>query len=812
MPADILDLSWPTLGVHRRLGYQSGPGPYAAFDAQNCRTADVFEARLRGGSRPGLAKAFPDLLGSGNPIRLLNSIRTGQELPVSSTFEDSFSGSTLQSVWSLWTQTDTPSDTPSLPTVENGQAILDASASNDEHVGAIRDAISYNASANIEIESKLWTSNGITNLTGRGSIEGQRWHLAMGLSSASDFDGGVVVSWQAQDSGNFNVAIYNQGSLLLNSPGFVVTGNVVRIVFIPGGTLQLYMGSANNLVATVTGVTLSGTRVAFGAWHSSGASVDAGFEYFNFSYTPTASATPIAEPALVASSNHVLYYEDSSGSIAEVTSQNMDLASDRLLSSAERFGKLYIADYEVRASGTNGVLSGSGVTFNSVTYDPPAATQWDDLSIDFDGDLIELFSGGSGTYTPGRYAISSTNAGAALTIADAGTNGSSIPFRVIRSTKVFDYRLSGSAKLSRLTKNSHVDSTVDPPIGCTIAAIWMDRLVLSGDPENPGDVFMSKQGDPTWWTEDADAATSAVFGEFDTNTRMNEPVTALIPYVKDYLIIGGISSISVLRGNPILGGTVDFVTREVGILDKFAWCTTPENVLLVMTGDGIYAIGPDAASAEPVSRDRLPREFIGIDTVNNDVQMAFDVRRNGAIVAVTPKTVGAGQFFFFDWQTKGFWPDAYASAHQPTAMAVYTQSTESTPTMIFGGRDGYTREFVDSAQTDDGTNFDSFVLIGPIALGGGGYFDGMVREIVGQLATVSGSARVAVQVGNSIEAAYRAEPRNYYTMRAGKGLSNFPRLRGNCCFLRVEGIPGTAWALEILTMVRERFGKQRLLA
>jgi hypothetical protein len=112
---------------------------------------------------------------------------------------------------------------------------------------------------------------------------------------------------------------------------------------------------------------------------------------------------------------------------------------------------------------------------------------------------------------------------------------------------------------------------------------------------------------------------------------------------------------------------------------------------------------------------------------------------------------------------------------------------------------------------DDGVNFESFILIGPIPLGGGGYGDGILREVIAQLATASGPLTLEIQVGDSIESAYRAIPRDAFSLVAGKNLTSSPRLRGNACFLRLSSLGGVAWAHEQMSIVRERLGKQRLL-
>jgi hypothetical protein len=70
-----VDIHFPVGGVVKRYGYQSQP-PYTTPDALNVRPYDTIEGRERGGSRPGLVKAFVGQLGTGSPVQLLTSVVT----------------------------------------------------------------------------------------------------------------------------------------------------------------------------------------------------------------------------------------------------------------------------------------------------------------------------------------------------------------------------------------------------------------------------------------------------------------------------------------------------------------------------------------------------------------------------------------------------------------------------------------------------------------------------------------------------------------------------------------------------------------
>lgn len=69
----LLELRFPTAGLVRRFGYQNQP-PYTTCGAKNVRPFDTLEGRERGGSRPGLRRAYSNLVRPGYPLQLLNAV------------------------------------------------------------------------------------------------------------------------------------------------------------------------------------------------------------------------------------------------------------------------------------------------------------------------------------------------------------------------------------------------------------------------------------------------------------------------------------------------------------------------------------------------------------------------------------------------------------------------------------------------------------------------------------------------------------------------------------------------------------------
>jgi hypothetical protein len=511
---------------------------------------------------------------------------------------------------------------------------------------------------------------------------------------------------------------------------------------------------------------------------------------------------------LVESKNGSLFYQSTNGQMIELNTA-LSLASDRWLSAAARLQSVFIADFATRTQNRAGGASTSAGASGQLT-DNSTGVNFVTAGVSAIDDMLEITDGtwSSGT-GEGTYPIT-TVAANVLTISGtihATATGSAVSYRVVRAPKVFN---STPLTLTRLT------ATVGfVPPGCNIVTACFDRIIWAGDDNLPEAVYFSKVGDPTNYNYGSDTTDQASI--FDParssgSAYIGDKVTALIPHLSDYLVIGCKRSTYIQRGDPGLGNAPEVVTREVGILGQSAWCYTPEGYIVAMSQDGLYQFAPLPNTApSKISRDRLPAELTNINTELADILLAYDIANEGIHIFVTPRSPGPTSHWWFGWRTKDFQLDSYASDHEPTAITTHTIDGQGSPAVVLGCRDGFLRVYSDGAVNDDGANFGSFILIGPIALGASGYHDGILREVIGQLALGSGNVTLEVQVGDSVESAFNAAPRDAFTLRAGKNLTHSPRLRGNACFLRLSSTGGTAWAMEQLSIVRESLGKQRLL-
>jgi hypothetical protein len=382
--------------------------------------------------------------------------------------------------------------------------------------------------------------------------------------------------------------------------------------------------------------------------------------------------------------------------------------------------------------------------------------------------------------------------------------------------EIWQFNPNGTGTLYSLGTSTDAEYPYVPsgtvPSGCTTIVAWRNRLcvVERSDPQN---VSMSRVGVPGNWT----FASLPVGAAVKLNTtgidagKLGEPINALIAHSDDYLLLGLSNSLFVLRGDPTLGGQVDRLSSVIGIVAPQAHARGPNGETVLLSTDGLYALPPGVlAYPESISREKLPDELRDIDQLNYRILMAYDVRNRGVFIGLTPTLSGGGTYFWFDWETRGFQRMFFSASHEPTALAYRNADSPLDQRLLFGCRDGFIRTFDNTEQNDDGTPFGTEALIGPIALGGNGYFDGMLVEVIGQLGIGSSDVTCQVQVGKSVEDAYEARPRTIGTLRAGKNLTFRPQLRGNACFIRLTTSASGSWAYENLSIVRQRLGKQRL--
>lgn len=359
------------------------------------------------------------------------------------------------------------------------------------------------------------------------------------------------------------------------------------------------------------------------------------------------------------------------------------------------------------------------------------------------------------------------------------------------------------------------------PKGCPLIARYSDRVWLGGFSDEPWQWYACRQADPNDWdyaptaSEFRDSSITdprrAVSGVSADAGVIGKPLTAMMGFNDDYLIMGATDELWVLVGDPASGGYLSNKSRSVGVLSRGAWCRGPTSEIYFMAYDGLFVMQPGAgAYPQPMSNKKLPRELSGIDPTANTINMQYDRHSRGIYMYITPKAGGGNtRHWWFDLELGGFWSDTYQSAHEPMATHWYSDYVGDNSCLLVGGRDGKIRRYRTTNSTDSGAAINASVLIGPVRLGDG-VTDGKLTQLQTAMAETGGSVTISIYAGNTAEAAWRAAAgtaRESYTQAAGLGRRRAPRVRGQAAFIKVSG--ATQWALEHMVAAIAPAGKRR---
>jgi len=349
------------------------------------------------------------------------------------------------------------------------------------------------------------------------------------------------------------------------------------------------------------------------------------------------------------------------------------------------------------------------------------------------------------------------------------------------------------------------------PTNCGLITSWGDRLVLAGDTVHPQVIYFSRIGDPTDWDyTDVDAGgawanNGSEGGEFGDN------ITALIDHNRDCLLVCGEDSIYAVRGNPKAGGQIYSLTKTVGPLTNNAWCKTGNDYTVMMTRDGLYSMRPGCG--EPpvsMSREVLPEDLTAIAMAGStSVCLGYDSRFRGIHIHVRLGVGGARTHWFYDLQSKGFWPMSYGVPNYVMDLAPNLKSaSSSTKSGMLAIEDGGAAFQYDTASTE---SINSYLFYGPIALGSP-HTEGVLTEIAAVLSEDSGNTAWSVFVGDSPQEAFASTVAftGANWNRQGLNYVQNPLVRGTAMYIKVEDVSQSRWVVEEMMAIVRAAGQRRV--
>lgn len=385
-------------------------------------------------------------------------------------------------------------------------------------------------------------------------------------------------------------------------------------------------------------------------------------------------------------------------------------------------------------SGQTIFISGATIPVSSITSSGTLATVTTTINHDLQsGDIVNI-TGATQTPYNGNFAITvltpttftynlltttSSPATGTPVINDSNYNGE---FEItVVSPTVFTYTPTVPP-----TENAAGTPVVTNIIGIVPTNIhfccnWRGRLVFAGDSMNPQNFYMARVGVPTDWNFAATDPAAAVAGNLSESGQIGEPITCLIPFTDDYMMIGCTNSIWMLEGDPADGGTIVRVSDKMGILGPNAWTTDAAGTVYFLGNGGLYSVRPLWEFYQPptnLSEKVYDQFFQGIDWSNSQIALEWDTDQHYLNIYITPSNgTSQGTHLIYDARNNGFWPQQYPVAAGPySALSFVGNGSAAGRVTVLGGIDGYLRSTSLSALDDDGTAISSSVTMGPFKL------------------------------------------------------------------------------------------------
>jgi len=298
------------------------------------------------------------------------------------------------------------------------------------------------------------------------------------------------------------------------------------------------------------------------------------------------------------------------------------------------------------------------------------------------------------------------------------------------------------------------------PTRATIGDRWRGRACLTGNSIDPHQWYLSRQLNPYDMMYGEDDEQAAVAGTNAKAGRVGDIVTASIPYSDDYKLYGSVGDLWVSRGDPAAGGSLDKLIEGIGIISQSAWCFDDAGNLYILDLKGMYKITVGLAAIEPMTSDKIPNfaKDLALNPETQRIVLSFDPAEQGIVISVTTIETGANVNYFYDLQSGGFSPETYPVQDAIICSHYYDADDPEQRRLLFGSYDGHMRILDPASKSDDTGSMaipatvaiDSYVLLGPVMIGGNHNFQGRMNS----LTVVTAGGKAGGTVPDSDDVAY----------------------------------------------------------
>jgi len=345
-----------------------------------------------------------------------------------------------------------------------------------------------------------------------------------------------------------------------------------------------------------------------------------------------------------------------------------------------------------------------------------------------------------------------------------------------------------------------------PRLICT----WRGRVFMAGCLKDSINYYASAVSDPFNFDYDPPDTpvpqTAAFAGNVAPMGFVGKPITTLIPYSDDQLIIGMTSQIAVLSGDPYSGGSMDLVTNTIGMVWGESWAIDGTGVCYFFSNlNGVFRFVP-GSQPERMSQP-IDNLLKGIDSGEYNILLGWEDRREELHVFITLlSTTLATTHYVWEKKAMAWFAVVFSNSdHNPLCRVHFDGNESSDRRLLVGSWDGYARSISTDALTDDGTDIESEVWIGPFLTN---YGDSVVlREVQGILGETSGDVQYAIYVGETAEEALDSTAVATGTWTAGRNYTDVVMRSGYAAYIQITS--GVAWSIESIRVIVGTQGEVR---
>lgn len=351
---------------------------------------------------------------------------------------------------------------------------------------------------------------------------------------------------------------------------------------------------------------------------------------------------------------------------------------------------------------------------------------------------------------------------------------------------------------------------------CRLIEMWRGRIVMAGLSYDPHNWFMSKLGDAHDWDYAPAVPTEidAVTGGQGAIGKAPDVINAIVPYTDDVLLFGCDHSIWMMSGDPQAGGRLDLVTNTVGMAFGRPYTQLPDGTLLFFSNRGsVYQMAP-GTRPKSITENTIDPLITNTNLNTSFVRMAYDEKAEGVHMWISPLTTGAATHWFLDLRTPGWFKVEYGNNDfNPIAVMIFDGDDPDDREVLIGSEDGYVRTYSEAQTTDDGTNMNSYAIMGPI-IGDKGRYPCILTDVQFIMDDSAANTIYEIGVGDTAEAAL-SDFANTFTgettvnttgnttstinIASGKSKNINPRTRGYFQYFKVGNQnTATKWAIEYI--------------